>query len=114
MSQEQSHDNNSETLNSDLTVSDLIAELECPLTYVDRLLQDQHANPSADDVILAMLDSLTDYIVEMVSMEDNNERVQVPEQDAEIAANNNEDHNQGPNNRAFGLFDQMPGPRTRG
>ncbi|XP_059536189.1 huntingtin-interacting protein M-like [Myotis daubentonii] len=73
MSQNQSPANSTKTPDHDLT-----AELQSPLTYVDRLLQNNQQNQDqssgANDLVMVMLDSLTDYIVEMVGMEVNNQR----------------------------------------
>ncbi|XP_059536185.1 huntingtin-interacting protein M-like [Myotis daubentonii] len=115
MSQNQSPANSTKTPDHDLT-----AELQSPLTYVDRLLQNNQQNQDqssgANDLVMVMLDSLTDYIVEMVGMEVNNQRApsapsapRVPsaptaEPEAERAANS---HEVPPRYRdaAFTLFD---------
>ncbi|XP_059536183.1 huntingtin-interacting protein M-like [Myotis daubentonii] len=115
MSQNQSPANSTKTPDHDLT-----AELQSPLTYVDRLLQNNQQNQDqssgANDLVMVMLDSLTDYIVEMVGMEVNNQRApsapsapSVPsaptaEPEAERAANS---HEVPPRYRdaAFTLFD---------
>lgn len=114
MSQNQRPVNSSKTADHDLT-----AELQSPLTYVDRLLQNNQQNEDqgsrADDLFMVMLDSLTDYIVEMVGMEANNQSaasapsVPTTEPGAERAANDNEE----PRSRdaAFTLFDQKRGSR---
>ncbi|EPQ19237.1 hypothetical protein D623_10004892 [Myotis brandtii] len=120
MSQNQSPANSSKTPDHVLT-----AELQSPLTYVDRLLQNNQQNQDqssrADDLVMVMLDSLTDYIVEMAGMEANNRSAPsapsapcVPsapttEPEAERAANSNEV----PRCRdaAFTLFDQKRASR---
>ncbi|XP_059536182.1 huntingtin-interacting protein M-like [Myotis daubentonii] len=115
MSQNQSPANSTKTPDHDLT-----AELQSPLTYVDRLLQNNQQNQDqssgANDLVMVMLDSLTDYIVEMVGMEVNNQRAasapsatsvrsaQTAQPEAERAANS---HEVPPRYRdaAFTLFD---------
>ncbi|XP_059535596.1 huntingtin-interacting protein M-like [Myotis daubentonii] len=114
MSQNQSPANSTKTPGHDLT-----AELQSPLTYVDRLLQNNQQNQDqgsgANDLVMVMLDSLTDYIVEMVGMEVNNQRApsapsapSVPsaptaEPEAERAANSHEVPRY--RDAAFTLFD---------
>lgn len=108
MSQNQSPENSSKTPDHLIT-----AELQSPLTYVDRLLQNNQPNQDqssrTDDLVMVMLDSLTDYIVEMVGMEANNENVPTTQQPAEGAANNNGEPRS--SDAAFTLFDQKRGSR---
>lgn len=101
----------------------LAAELQSPLTYVDRLLQNnqqgQRPSSGADDLLLVMLDSLTDYIVEMVGMEAHGRSAQTAEQgqgqgrerDAGAAASGNREGEPRRRSSAFSLFGQMPESR---
>ncbi|XP_036295669.1 huntingtin-interacting protein M [Pipistrellus kuhlii] len=108
MSQNQSPENSSKTPDHLIT-----AEWQSPLSYVDRLLQNNHPNQDqssrTDDLVMVMLDTLTDYIVEMVGMEANNESVSTIQHPAQGAANGNgEPHG---SDAAFTLFDQKRGSR---
>ncbi|XP_016052530.1 PREDICTED: huntingtin-interacting protein M [Miniopterus natalensis] len=106
----------------------LAAELQSPLTYVDRLLQNnqqgQRPGSGADDLLLVMLDSLTDYIVEMVGMEAHGGSAQTAgqgqgqgrERDAGAAATGaaatgNREGEPRRRSSAFTLFGQMPESR---
>ncbi|XP_036126040.1 huntingtin-interacting protein M-like [Molossus molossus] len=110
MSQDQSCDRPSETPDDLLT-----AELHSPLTYVDRLLHNdqQSQQPSAgrDDVVQVMLDTLTDYIVEMVGIEVNNALAQTPQPGAEGAASSDGQLRRSPRGTVFTLFEKMPASR---
>lgn len=108
MSQNQSAENSSMTPDHLIT-----AELQSPLTYVDRLLQNNQPNQDqssrTDDLVMVMLDSLTDYIVGMVGMEASNDSMPTTEQPAEGAANNNGEPRC--SEAAFTVFDQKRGSR---
>lgn len=121
MSQNQSPANSSKTPDHVLT-----AELQSPLTYVDRLLQNNQQNQDqssrADDLVMVMLDTLTDYIVEMVGMEANNQSApHAPSAPSVPSAPTTEPEAEGPANSnevprcrrdaAFTLFDQKRSSR---
>ncbi|XP_007085544.2 huntingtin-interacting protein M [Panthera tigris] len=100
------------------TPSHLIrSELQCPLSYVDRLLlEDQHTqgwNSSTNHFRLTMLDHLTDYILQMVANEAINSNMHtVPQDDRGVGSNGQRPQNL--KNVSFTLFDEMPGPRRSG
>lgn len=111
MSQNQGCDSPSEPPDDLLT-----AELQSPLTYVDRLLlqndqQSQQPSAGADDLLQVMLDTLTDYIVEMVGMEVNNALAQTTGPGAEGAASSDGAPRRRLRETAFALFEQMPASR---
>ncbi|XP_039738838.1 huntingtin-interacting protein M [Pteropus medius] len=112
MSQKRSHESSNEAPAHILTT-----ELEYPLSYLDRLLQNGEHNRSVSsstvDFLMMMLDYLTDYIIEMVAIEACNGGLQIYPQEAERAANNGERHNR-MKDTAFTLFDQIPGSRRKG
>ncbi|KAF5914783.1 huntingtin-interacting protein M [Diceros bicornis minor] len=92
------------------------AELQFPVSYLDRLLQKdehaQHPSSSTEDFLVAMLDCLTDYILEMVGNEATNSS-SIP-QDVEGGVNNNREPQRQVKDAAFTLFDKMPGGRKNG
>lgn len=59
-------------------------------------------------MLQVMLDTLTDYIVEMVGMEVNNALAQTTQQGAEGAASSDGEPRRRPRETAFTLFEQMP------
>ncbi|XP_032282383.1 huntingtin-interacting protein M [Halichoerus grypus] len=96
----------------------ITTELQFPVSYVDRLLQeDQYTHyptSSTADFLLAMLDHLTDYILDVVSTEANNSNMQTAPQEVQRAADSNGEPYRRLNDTAFTLFDAMPGSRRNG
>ncbi|OBS65619.1 hypothetical protein A6R68_05838 [Neotoma lepida] len=68
-------------------------EVQVPVNYVYRILQEEQYTPclgsTTSDFLLAMLDYLTDYILEMVGSEANINNQQDAPQDGENQADNN-------------------------
>lgn len=93
-------------------------EVEVPVNYVYRLLQEEQYTPclgsTTSDFLLAMLDYLTDYILEVVGSEANINNQQDIPQDGERQGNNQREPSQAFKNSPFSLFDEMPGPRRNG
>ncbi|KAM5197143.1 huntingtin-interacting protein M [Hipposideros larvatus] len=95
----------------------LIPESDLPLSFIDRLLpnpEGQPRNSSAANALLTMVDSLTDYILQMVSAEANNRNRQLNPQDAQRAAGRNGVPQRYFPGSAFSLFDKMLGSRRKG
>ncbi|XP_004754941.1 huntingtin-interacting protein M [Mustela lutreola] len=96
----------------------ITTELRFPVSYVDRLLQeDQYTHrlsSSTTDFLLAMLDYLTDYILDLVGTEANNNNMVTAPQDVERAVNSGGDPHPHLKDTAFTLFDEMPGSRRNG
>ena len=82
------------------------------MSYVDRLLREYQyvhtLSSSTTDFLLAMLDYLTEYILDLVGTEANG-GMQITPQDMERA----EPHRH-LKDTAFALFDKMPGSRRNG
>ncbi|KAM8896123.1 huntingtin-interacting protein M [Lycaon pictus] len=93
-------------------------ELQFPVSYVDRLLQEDQRthclSSTSTEFLLAMLDSLTDYILERVGTEANNNNMQTAPQDVERAVGSNREPQQCLKDTAFTLFDEMPRSRRNG
>ncbi|XP_004399770.1 PREDICTED: huntingtin-interacting protein M [Odobenus rosmarus divergens] len=100
------------------TQARLITELQFPVSYVDRFLQeDQYTHrlsSSTTDFLLAMLDYLTDYILDLVGAEANNSNMQTAPQEVERAVDSNGEPYHHLKDTAFTLFDEMPGSRRNG
>ncbi|XP_006744929.1 huntingtin-interacting protein M [Leptonychotes weddellii] len=96
----------------------ITTELQFPLSYVDRLVQeDQYTHclsSSTTDFLLTMLDYLTDYILDLVSTEANNSNMQTAPQEVERAVDSNGEPYHRLKDTAFTLFDEMPGSRRNG
>ena len=93
-------------------------EVEVPVNYVYRLLQEEQYTPclgsTTSDSLLAMLDHLTDYILEVAGSEANiNSQQDIP-QDGERQGNNEREPSHAFQKAPFSLFDEMPGPRRNG
>ncbi|XP_003508203.1 huntingtin-interacting protein M [Cricetulus griseus] len=93
-------------------------EVQIPVNYVYHLLQEEQYTPclgsTTSDFLLAMLDYITDYILEVVGSEANiNSQQDIP-QDRERQGDNDHDHSHAFKNAPFSLFDEMPGPRRNG
>ncbi|XP_025713569.1 huntingtin-interacting protein M [Callorhinus ursinus] len=111
MSAKKSHES------SHQTQARLITELQFPVSYVDRLLQEDqytHRLSSTTDFLLAMLDYLTDYILDLVGTEANNSNMQTAPQEVERAVDSNGEPYHRLKDTAFTLFDEMPGSRRNG
>ncbi|XP_031196047.1 huntingtin-interacting protein M [Mastomys coucha] len=93
-------------------------EVEVPVNYVYRLLQEEQYTPclgsTTSDFLLAMLDYLTDYILEVVGSEANINSQQNISQERERQSDNDREPPQAFKNTPFSLFDEMPGPRRNG
>lgn len=92
-------------------------ELYLPLSFMDRLIQDQHSehgSSSTNDFLMTMLDCMTDYIVQKVCNDLNKENMQLTSQDEGKAADSNGGPNRNIQNEDFTPFDQMPGSRRKG
>ncbi|XP_021044377.1 huntingtin-interacting protein M [Mus pahari] len=93
-------------------------EVQVPVNYVYRILQEEQYTPcigsTTSDFLLAMLDYLTDYILEVVGSEANINSQQNISQDRERARDNDREPSQAFKNSPFSLFDEMPGPRRNG
>ncbi|XP_032746267.1 huntingtin-interacting protein M [Rattus rattus] len=93
-------------------------EVQVPVNYVYRLLQEEQYTPclgsTTSDFLLAMLDYLTDYILEVVGSEANINSQQTISQDRERQRENDREPPQAFKNAPFSLFDEMPGPRRNG
>ncbi|XP_037368986.1 huntingtin-interacting protein M [Talpa occidentalis] len=102
--------------NCQTPVHSIIAEFQCPVSFVDRLLQEnQHSqclNLSSPDFLLAMLDYLTDYILELIGHEVNS-GFQLIARDMAGLGSNGEPHYL-LKDAAFSLFDETPGSRRTG
>ncbi|XP_052598269.1 huntingtin-interacting protein M [Peromyscus eremicus] len=104
--------------NKNIEDSSSTPEVQVPVNCVYRLLQEEQYTPclgsTTSDFLLAMLDYLTDYILEVVGSEANiNSQQDVP-QDGERQADNNREPSHAFKNAPFSLFDEMPGPRRNG
>ncbi|XP_021486036.1 huntingtin-interacting protein M [Meriones unguiculatus] len=93
-------------------------DVEVPVNYVYRLLQEEQYTPcigsTTSDFLLATLDYLTDYILEVVGSEANiNSQQDIP-QEGERKEDDDREPSQSFNNTPFSLFDEMPGPRRNG
>ncbi|XP_006976971.2 huntingtin-interacting protein M [Peromyscus maniculatus bairdii] len=104
--------------NKSIEDSSSTPEVQVPVNCVYRLLQEEQYTPclgsTTSDFLLAMLDYLTDYILEVVGSEANiNSQQDVP-QDGERQADNNREPSHAFKNAPFSLFDEMPGPRRNG
>ena len=93
-------------------------ELKFPVSYLDRLLQENqhtdHESSPTSDFLLVMLDYLTDYIVELVGTEANNNNMPTAPQVVERATDSNGDPHPHLKDTAFTLFDEMRGSRRNG
>jgi hypothetical protein len=93
-------------------------EVQVPVNYVYRILQEEQYTPcigsTTSDFLLAMLDYLTDYILEVVGSEANINNQQNISQDRERQRDNDREPSRGFKNAPFSLFDEMPGPRRNG
>ncbi|XP_070461519.1 huntingtin-interacting protein M [Equus przewalskii] len=109
MSEKQNHDSSYQTQAH-------LPTAELPVSYLDRLLQKdqyaQHQRSSTEVFLFAMVDYLTDYILEKVSAEVSNGGI-IP-QDVEGAVDNNGAPRRQLRNSAFTLFGEMPGARRSG
>ncbi|XP_062039470.1 huntingtin-interacting protein M [Lepus europaeus] len=95
------------------------SELQVPVSYVDCLLgqeQDgQSISSSTTDFFLAILDYLTDYLLELVGSEaSNNSVMEDPPQDQNGEGDNNHPASRNLKDMPFALFDEIPGPRKNG
>ncbi|XP_012592127.1 huntingtin-interacting protein M [Microcebus murinus] len=92
-------------------------ELQLPLSCVDHLLQEeqyrQSLTSSKTDFLLAVLDCLADYILEMVGSEASNDTMNINSEDGERKVDNSE-ANHILKDVSFSLFDEMPGARKTG
>ncbi|XP_053437114.1 huntingtin-interacting protein M [Nycticebus coucang] len=92
-------------------------ELQIPVSCVDQLLQEEQygqcVNYSTSDFLLAMLDYLTDYILEMVGTEASNNLMNNSE-GGERRESNNREPSRSSMDKPFSLFDEMPGARRTG
>ncbi|XP_003799961.2 huntingtin-interacting protein M [Otolemur garnettii] len=92
-------------------------ELQIPVSCVDHLLQEEQygqcVNYSTSDFLLAMLDYLTDYILEMVGTEASNNLMNNSE-GGERSQSNNRESSRSSKDTPFSLFDEMPGARRTG
>uniref|UniRef100_A0A452US84 Huntingtin-interacting protein M n=1 Tax=Ursus maritimus TaxID=29073 RepID=A0A452US84_URSMA len=93
-------------------------ELQFPVSYVDRLLQENQYNhrlsSSTTDFLLTMFDHLTDYILDLVGTEANNSNMPTAPQDVERAMDSSGEPYHRSKDTAFTLFDEMPGSRRNG
>ncbi|XP_045631622.1 huntingtin-interacting protein M [Ursus americanus] len=96
----------------------ITAELQFPVSYVDRLLQENQYNhrlsSSTTDFLLTMFDYLTDYILDLVGTEANNSNMPTAPQDVERAMDSSGEPYHRSKDTAFTLFDEMPGSRRNG
>ncbi|XP_050996958.1 huntingtin-interacting protein M [Acomys russatus] len=102
----------------DTTSSSSRLEVQVPVNYVYRLLQEEQYTPclgsTTSDFLLAMLDYLTDYMLEVVGSEASITSQQDSPQNGERRGDNNCEPSQAFKNAPFSLFDEIPGPRRNG
>ncbi|KAL1766789.1 huntingtin-interacting protein M [Sigmodon hispidus] len=106
--------------NNNMEDSSSRPEVQVPVNCVYRILQEEQYTPclgsTTSDFLLAMLDYLTDYILEVVGSEANNNNNQqdIPQDGERQESNNNREPSQAFKNAPFSLFDEKPGPRRNG
>lgn len=102
----------------DTSSSSSSSEIQVPVNYVYRLLQEEQYTPclgsTTSDFLLAMLDYLTDYILEVVGSEASLNSQQDNPQNGERQRGNGRESSRAFKNAPFSLFDEMPGRRKNG
>ncbi|KAM4817942.1 huntingtin-interacting protein M [Thomomys bottae] len=94
------------------------SDIQLPVNYIYDILQEEQYMPcigsTTSDFLLAMLDYVTDYILELVGSEASNSiRMAMSVQNG----GGDGDNNERPDvfkDTSFSLFDNMPGPRRSG
>ncbi|XP_004588029.1 huntingtin-interacting protein M [Ochotona princeps] len=94
-------------------------ELQVPVNYVDRILgleqDDENTNYSTTEFLFAMLDCLTDYILELVGSEFNNSNTMDNTLQGQSGkSNSNRRASRNLENVPFAPFDEIPGSRKSG
>ncbi|XP_021118238.1 huntingtin-interacting protein M [Heterocephalus glaber] len=91
-------------------------EQQLPVSDIYCILHEEY-NPyfsSTSDLLLAMLESLTDYILTLVGSEGNNVGMPTNPQDGEREMDNNHEHPPIIPDVSFSFSDEMPGSRKKG
>ncbi|PNJ69736.1 huntingtin-interacting protein M [Pongo pygmaeus] len=91
-------------------------ELQVPMSFVDRVVQDerdaQSQSSSTINTLLTLLDCLADYIMERVGLEaSNNGSMRNTSQDGEREVDNNREPHHSESDMTRFLFDEMPKSR---